>query len=87
MAEALIHFYVVAFPELHGAETAVAQLKSKRKLTGVKAALILQKDHSGRLNTQDIVLVKHGSIYKTSNGKIQRHACRRNYLAETLERI
>jgi uncharacterized membrane protein len=56
MADALIYFYVVAFPELRGAESTVAQLKSKRKLTGVKAALILRKDHTGRPHTQDIGL-------------------------------
>jgi 8-amino-7-oxononanoate synthase len=32
-----------------------------------------------------IVLIKAGSIPKTSSGKIQRHACRDNYLAGTLD--
>lgn len=31
-----------------------------------------------------VVLIKHGSIPKTSSGKIQRHACREDFLAGTL---
>ncbi|HZI86218.1 MAG TPA: fatty acyl-AMP ligase [Pyrinomonadaceae bacterium] len=31
-----------------------------------------------------VVLIKHGSIPKTSSGKIQRYACRSQFLAETL---
>ncbi len=33
----------------------------------------------------EIVLLKAGSIHKTSSGKIQRHACRDGYLAGTLK--
>lgn len=33
----------------------------------------------------DVVLIRHGSIPKTSSGKIQRHACKAGYVAETLE--
>ena len=32
-----------------------------------------------------IVLIRSGSVPKTSSGKIQRHACRAAYLAGTLE--
>ena len=32
-----------------------------------------------------IVLIKAGSVPKTSSGKIQRHACRDGYLAGTLD--
>src|SRR5829696_10090536 len=35
----------------------------------------------------DVVLVRAGSIPKTSSGKIQRHACREGYLAGTLDAI
>jgi acyl-CoA synthetase (AMP-forming)/AMP-acid ligase II len=37
------------------------------------------------LRTQDIVLLKPGSVSKTSSGKIQRHACKAGYIAGTLE--
>jgi hypothetical protein len=33
----------------------------------------------------DIVLLKPGTISKTSSGKIQRHACKAGFLAENLE--
>ena len=38
------------------------------------------------LRAHDVVLLQPGSIPKTSSGKIQRHLCRRGYLADTLER-
>jgi acyl-CoA synthetase (AMP-forming)/AMP-acid ligase II len=38
------------------------------------------------LRVDDVVLLKAGSIAKTSSGKIQRHACKQGYLAGTLER-
>jgi 8-amino-7-oxononanoate synthase len=37
------------------------------------------------LSPDAIVLIKAGSIPKTSSGKIQRHACRKGYLAGTLD--
>jgi len=37
------------------------------------------------LQVYDIILLKAGSIPKTSSGKIQRHACKARYLAGTLE--
>lgn len=37
------------------------------------------------LETHEIVLIKIGSIHKTSSGKIQRGACRASYLAGTLD--
>ena len=36
---------------------------------------------------RDVVLIRAGSIPKTSSGKIQRHACREGYIAGTLEVI
>lgn len=40
-----------------------------------------------RLPVYETILIKHGSIHKTSSGKIRRGACRLSYLAETLARI
>lgn len=37
------------------------------------------------LKVYSVVLIKAGSIPKTSSGKIQRHACKLAYLADTLE--
>ena len=37
------------------------------------------------IQVEAIVLIKSGSIPKTSSGKIQRHACRNGYLAGSLE--
>ena len=39
------------------------------------------------LSVHAIVLIKPGRIPKTSSGKIQRHACRQSYLADTLDPI
>ncbi|MFE1848064.1 peptide synthetase, partial [Streptomyces sp. NPDC059515] len=38
------------------------------------------------LAVHDVVLVRPGTIPKTSSGKIQRHACRTAYLDGTLSR-
>jgi acyl-CoA synthetase (AMP-forming)/AMP-acid ligase II len=40
-----------------------------------------------RLGLHDVVLLKPGSIPKTSSGKIQRHACRNGYLAKNLDSV
>lgn len=40
-----------------------------------------------KLRAHTIVLIKHGSIPKTSSGKIQRHACRQEFLKKTLKVI
>ncbi len=39
------------------------------------------------LHLDAIVLIKAGSIPKTSSGKIQRHACRNGYLDDTLDTV
>jgi acyl-CoA synthetase (AMP-forming)/AMP-acid ligase II len=49
-------------------------------LRAIRGALSGQYD----LQTYDILLLKAGSIFKTSSGKIQRHACRAAYLKGTL---
>ncbi|MGH7135551.1 MAG: phosphopantetheine-binding protein, partial [Pirellulales bacterium] len=43
------------------------------------------REHELQVDT--IVLIKPGSIPKTSSGKIQRHACRKAYLDGTLEEV
>jgi acyl-CoA synthetase (AMP-forming)/AMP-acid ligase II len=43
----------------------------------------IAEDHD--LNTYAVVLLKNGSIPKTSSGKIQRHACRSGYLTGALD--
>jgi acyl-CoA synthetase (AMP-forming)/AMP-acid ligase II/aryl carrier-like protein len=42
-------------------------------------------DHEFLLH--DVVLIKHGTIHKTSSGKIQRHACRASYVGGALNVI
>jgi YegS/Rv2252/BmrU family lipid kinase len=51
-----IHLILAAFPEFHGAEEAFAKMNVTRRIQGVKAAVILQKDLTGQLHTQDIGL-------------------------------
>ena len=43
----------------------------------------ISKNHD--LQTHSILLLKPGSLPKTSSGKIQRHACRAEFLADNLE--
>lgn len=40
-----------------------------------------------RLIVHEVVLIRHGRIPKTSSGKIQRHACKAEYLNGSLEKI
>jgi 8-amino-7-oxononanoate synthase len=47
----------------------------------VRRAVSLEHD----LNVDAIVLIRAGSVPKTSSGKIQRHACRRGYLDGSLD--
>jgi acyl-CoA synthetase (AMP-forming)/AMP-acid ligase II len=47
----------------------------------VRRAVVAEYD----LNVDVIVLIRAGSVPKTSSGKIQRHACRRGYLEDTLD--
>lgn len=39
------------------------------------------------LRLHEVVLLKPGSLPKTSSGKVQRHMCRAKFLAQTLERV
>jgi len=47
----------------------------------IRKAIANQHD----LRAHEIVLLKPGSVSKTSSGKIQRHGCKAGYLAGTLE--
>lgn len=38
-----------------------------------------------QIKVHEVVLINHGSISKTSSGKIQRHACKANFLNDELE--
>ena len=49
----------------------------------VRAAIA--REHE--LHAEDVVLLRPGSVPKTSSGKIQRRACRAGYLAGTLDRL
>jgi acyl transferase domain-containing protein/acyl-CoA synthetase (AMP-forming)/AMP-acid ligase II/pimeloyl-ACP methyl ester carboxylesterase len=60
--------------------THLRKLKEKEVTKALRAAVA--KNHD--LQTHAIVLLKTGSIPKTSSGKIQRHACKAGYLEGTL---
>ncbi len=53
--------------------------------TGVFEAIRREVAAEHELPVEAIVLIKAGSIPKTSSGKIQRHACREGFLDGTLE--
>jgi acyl-CoA synthetase (AMP-forming)/AMP-acid ligase II len=58
-------------------------LESDRKELVHSIRKAISKHHD--LQVYDILLLKPGTIPKTSSGKIQRHLCRANYLAVKLE--
>jgi 8-amino-7-oxononanoate synthase len=83
---------VAAFAvEIEGRErvVVVAELERGRREPGVLAAAFeairgrLAREHE--VAVEAIVLVRPNSIPKTSSGKIQRHACRRQFLDGSLE--
>jgi acyl-CoA synthetase (AMP-forming)/AMP-acid ligase II len=53
-----------------------------KEVIGAIRRAIAQEHH---LQASAILLVKAGSLPKTTSGKIQRHACRQQYLSKTLE--
>ncbi len=77
--------------EQHGKEQLVAVQEIERRKQGDWAAVFdairraVSAEHELALDA--IVLIKAGSISKTSSGKIQRHACRNAYLAGTLSEV
>ncbi|NET47829.1 MAG: AMP-binding protein, partial [Merismopedia sp. SIO2A8] len=60
--------------------TALRRLKADEVVTAVKQAIA--QHHT--LQVYAIVLLKTGSIPKTSSGKIQRHACKKGFLEQSL---
>ncbi|MFJ8579618.1 SDR family NAD(P)-dependent oxidoreductase [Micromonospora sp. NPDC093277] len=58
-----------------------SQLDAERVITAIRGAV--SQEHG--LQAYDVVLIKQGSIPKTSSGKLQRHAARQSYLAGRLE--
>ncbi len=59
--------------------------RQNRDLEPVYEAVRREVAAEHELNVESIVLIKAGSIPKTSSGKIQRHACRQAFLDGTLE--
>jgi acyl-CoA synthetase (AMP-forming)/AMP-acid ligase II len=82
--------------ELDGAERLIVVAELDKKLiqgadpfdpaTVVKELKRVISDQFQQM-LHDVVLIKSGSIPKTSSGKIQRHATRNAYLAKTLEPV
>ncbi|MDJ0718180.1 MAG: fatty acyl-AMP ligase [Prochloraceae cyanobacterium] len=56
-------------------------LDLKKALASIRRAVSQHHD----LQVHSVLLLKFGSILKTSSGKIKRHACRAAFLAKTLE--
>jgi len=77
--------------EVDGQERLIVVQEFERRRKGDFAAVFqairraVAVEHELALDA--IVLLKAGSIPKTSSGKIQRHACRDGYLADTLESL
>jgi 8-amino-7-oxononanoate synthase len=59
--------------------------RQNRDLEPVYEAVRREVAAEHELNVEHIVLIKAGSIPKTSSGKIQRHACRQGFLDGSLE--
>lgn len=51
-----IHLTIVVFDHILGAQNAVTQIRKKQAITGIKAAVIVQKDHTKNLSVKDIGL-------------------------------
>ncbi len=77
--------------EINGAERLVLVQEIERGqsegLNEVVDAIRRAVSAEHELNLDAVVLMKAGSIPKTSSGKIQRHACRQEFLAGTLEAV
>ncbi|SCL56923.1 Acyl transferase domain-containing protein [Micromonospora eburnea] len=58
-----------------------SQLEAERVIAAIRGAV--SQEHG--LQAYDVVLIKQGSIPKTSSGKLQRHAARQSYLTGRLE--
>ncbi|NEQ97071.1 MAG: SDR family NAD(P)-dependent oxidoreductase, partial [Cyanothece sp. SIO2G6] len=60
--------------------TAMRRLRTDEIVTAIKQAIA----QAHALQVYAILLLRTGSIPKTSSGKIQRHACKKGFLAQTL---
>ncbi|MGK7891318.1 MAG: fatty acyl-AMP ligase, partial [Leptolyngbyaceae cyanobacterium] len=60
--------------------TAMRRLRTDEIVTAIKQAIA----QSHALQVHAILLLRTGSIPKTSSGKIQRHACKQGFLAQSL---
>ncbi len=77
--------------EVEGEERLVAAVEVGPSFDGqteaAAAAIRRAIVESHELQTQAVVLLKHGTLPKTSSGKIQRRACRAAYLNGTLDAV
>lgn len=76
--------------EVEGAERVVAVQEADRRLGRGDADAVIEtirgavaREHD--LSLHDVVLIRAGTIHKTSSGKIRRNACRESYLKGTLD--
>ncbi|HYG63468.1 MAG TPA: amino acid adenylation domain-containing protein, partial [Thermoanaerobaculia bacterium] len=76
--------------EAGGAERLVVTLEMERRADGASPEAVAEavrravaEEHEAQVH--EVVLLRAGTIPKTSSGKIQRHACRAGYLAGGLE--
>ncbi len=66
----------------------VQEVEARAELSGLEKALEEIRSAVAQefeLSLHDLVLIKQGTISKTSSGKIQRHKCREKYLNNELE--
>jgi len=68
-------------------QTRENRLQQSLDMKEVAGAITQAVNENHDLQTHVVLLVKAGSIPKTSSGKIQRHACRAGFLANTLDVI
>lgn len=71
------------YPESASDSSKVNKPSLKELVQSIQQAILRHHD----LSVHTTVLLKPGSIPKTSSGKIQRHACRSRFLAGTLEAL
>lgn len=65
-------------------DSRVGRYSSARKVTdAVREAL----RHHHRIEVADVVLIRRGTLPKTTSGKVRRRPCREQYLAGTLKRL
>jgi acyl-CoA synthetase (AMP-forming)/AMP-acid ligase II len=75
-------------PDDQNGECSVASRRQRLSVSGAKDIVMaiqraVAEEHE--LQVHQVVLLKAGSIFKTSSGKIQRHLCRKAFLASDLD--